>query len=64
MLRFKRHKLFAFVLISFLLGLLSPRVAFVQEQFEGDFWNRGEHFQLDRKVVPVDEAYMIRTMML
>ena len=35
--------------------LLSPRLAYVQEDLEGDFWNRGEHFQLDGKVVPVSE---------
>lgn len=26
-----------------------------QDKFEGDFWNTGEHFQLDGKVVPIFE---------
>lgn len=55
MLRLKRHKLFAIVLAGFFLGLLMPRMAYAQEKLEGDFWNSGEHFQLDSKVVPVDE---------
>ncbi len=51
-LKFKRVA--KFVLVA--LALVSmPRVAQLQEKFEGDFWNSGEHFQTEGKVVPVAE---------
>ena len=55
MLRVKRPKMLFIGLAWLLAGMLMPRVAYVQEKFEGDFWNRGEHFQLNNKVVPVYE---------
>ena len=55
MLRFKRFKVYSVVLATMLVGLLIPRLAFVQEPLEGDFWNSGEHYQLDGSVVPVSE---------
>lgn len=40
---------------TLLVSLLVPRLGYVQDKFEGDFWNAGEHYQLDGKVVPVYE---------
>ena len=55
MMHLKQYKIIAAVLAGALVGLLTPRLAYVQEAIEGDFWNKGEHFQLDGKAVPVFE---------
>lgn len=41
-------------LLAFVM-LVVPRTAHLQEKFDGDFWNSGEHFQTEGKVVPVAE---------
>jgi len=59
MLRLKHHKKFFSILAAFSVALLLPRPGYVQEQqpdkFKGEFWNRGDHFQLEGDVVPVYE---------
>jgi c(7)-type cytochrome triheme protein len=57
MTRLKRYMMLAAGLASVLVGLLTPNVAYVQEQkkFEGGFWSKGQHFQFDGAVVPVYE---------
>lgn len=44
-----------FIALAVAAMLVAPRLAHVQEQFEGEFWNAGEHYQLDGKAVPVWE---------
>jgi len=55
MLRIKRHKMLFICLTGWLAGPFGSPLAYAQEQFDDDFWNQGEHYQLDGKVVSVDE---------
>jgi c(7)-type cytochrome triheme protein len=50
---FKCNKLLVATVVG--LVLMLPRLAHVQERFDGEFWNSGNHYQLDGKVVPVEE---------
>ena len=53
MFGFKCNKLLVATVVGLMLVL--PRLAHVQERFDGEFWNAGDHYQLDAKAVPVEE---------
>lgn len=55
MLRSAQSRLLVILGVTTLISLLLPRIAFVQEKLNGDFWNAGEHYQLNGKIVPVYE---------
>lgn len=50
-----KKRSFIAICVSGLLIALLPRVGFAQESRDGDFWNTGEHYQIEGKVVPVEE---------
>ena len=53
MLSVKIYKLWMAAVVCTLVFV--PRAGYAQEEPDGEFWNKGDHFQLDGKVVPVYE---------